>query len=431
MYQLYFMLVLAGACGVLALMTLFTDVLSRRRKTILFLMELSAMLMLLCDRWAYIYRGNVSRLGYYMVRYSNCLVFFFSLFIPFLVAQYLKDLFLHDANFQKAPLCLKLCDWLYGIGLTLLMVAQFTNLYYTIDAFNYYSRTPTFPISYVVPLLTVILEELCVILSRKQLSRGFFCSLMLCIVLPTVMSFLQVFLYGLSLITLSTALMVIIFFVYSLGDLNHTVAKARTAEIEFYKESERKEAAMFEQTAEALASAIDAKDRYTHGHSARVAMISRQIAREANFSDKDCTQIYFAALLHDVGKIGVRDEIINKVGKLTDEEFEEIKQHPILGYQILSTIKQSPSLSIGAHYHHERYDGTGYPEGLSGEDIPEVARIIAVADAYDAMTSSRSYRNALPRQTMIEELTRGMGKQFDPKFDRIMLHIIGVDDETL
>ena len=425
------MLVLAGACGVLALMTLFTDVLSRRRKTILFLMELSAMVMLLCDRWAYIYRGNVSRLGYYMVRYSNCLVFFFSLFIPFLVAQYLKDLFLHDANFQKAPLCLKLCDWLYGIGLTLLMVAQFTNLYYTIDSFNNYARTPTFPISYVVPLLTVILEELCVILYRKQLSRVFFCSLMLCIVLPTVMSFLQVFLYGVSLITLSTALMVIIFYIYSLGDLNHTVAKARTAEIEFYKESERKEAAMFEQTAEALASAIDAKDRYTHGHSARVAMISRQIAKVANFSDKDCTQIYFAALLHDVGKIGVRDEIINKVGKLTDEEFEEIKQHPILGYHILSTIKQSPSLSIGAHYHHERYDGTGYPEGLSGEDIPEVARIIAVADAYDAMTSSRSYRNALPRQTMIEELTRGMGKQFDPRFDRIMLHIIGADEALL
>ena len=311
------------------------------------------------------------------------------------------------------------------------MVAQFTNLYYTIDSFNNYARTPTFPISYVVPLLTVILEELCVILYRKQLSRGFFCSLMLCIVLPTVMSFLQVFLYGVSLITLSTALMVIIFYIYSLGDLNHTVAKARTAEIEFYKESERKEAAMFEQTAEALASAIDAKDRYTHGHSARVAMISRQIAKVANFSDKDCTQIYFAALLHDVGKIGVRDEIINKVGKLTDEEFEEIKQHPILGYHILSTIKQSPSLSIGAHYHHERYDGTGYPEGLSGEDIPEVARIIAVADAYDAMTSSRSYRNALPRQTMIEELTRGMGKQFDPKFDRIMLHIIGADEALL
>ena len=423
------MLGMSGACGVLALMTLFTEAMTRRKKSILFLMEFSAMLMLLFDRWSYVFRGDMSELGYHMVRYSNCMAFFFSLFIPFLVAQYLKNMFLHESNFQKAPLCLKICDGLFAVGLAMLMIAQFTRLYYVIDTANNYYRTPTFPLSYIVPVLTVLLEEACVIQHRKRLSRGFFCSLMACIVLPTAMSIVQVFLYGVSLITLSTAFMVIVFYIYSLGDLNRTVARARTAEIEFYKESERREAAMFEQTAEALASAIDAKDRYTHGHSARVAMISRQIAKEAGYSDKECTQIYFAALLHDVGKIGVKDEIINKVGKLTDEEFEEIKRHPILGYQILSSIRQSPTLSVGAHYHHERYDGTGYPEGLAGEDIPEVARIIAVADAYDAMTSSRSYRDALPRQTMIDELTHGMGKQFDPGFAKIMLHIIGVDEE--
>ena len=428
LYQLYIMLFLAGSCGVLAFMTLFSDALSRRRKSILFLMELSAMWMLLFDRWAYLYRGNVSELGYYMVRYSNCMSFFFSLFLPFLVAQYLKDLFLNEVKFQKAPLSLKLCDWLFGIGFALLMVAQFTDLYYVIDAHNNYLRTATFPLSYVVPILTVVLEEICVLQYRARLSRGFLCSLMFCIVLPTIMSFVQMFLYGVSLITMSTALMAIIFYIYALTDVNKTALRAKTAEIEFYKKAEKQEAAMFEQTAEALANAIDAKDRYTHGHSARVALISRQIATEAGFSDKECTQIYYAALLHDVGKIGIRDEIINKVGRLTDEEFEEIKLHPILGYQILSSIKQSPTLSVGAHYHHERYDGGGYPEGLSGEDIPEVARIIAVADAYDAMTSSRSYRDALPRQTMIDELTRGMGKQFDPKYDRIMLHILGVDE---
>ncbi len=430
LYQLYFMLFLAGSCGVLAFMTLFSDALSRRRKPILFLMEFSAMWMLLFDRWAYLYRGNVSELGYYMVRYSNCMSFFFSLFLPFLVAQYLKDLFLNEVKFQKAPLSLKLCDWLFGIGFALLMVAQFTDLYYVIDAHNNYFRTATFPLSYVVPVLTVVLEEICVLQYRARLSRGFLCSLMFCIVLPTVMSLLQIFLYGVSLITMSTALMAIIFYIYALTDVNKTALRAKTAEIEFYKKAEKQEAAMFEQTAEALANAIDAKDRYTHGHSARVALISRQIATEAGFSDKECTQIYYAALLHDVGKIGIRDEIINKVGRLTDEEFEEIKRHPILGYQILSSIKQSPSLSVGAHYHHERYDGSGYPEGLSGEVIPEVARIIAVADAYDAMTSSRSYRDALPRQAMVDELTRGMGKQFDPKYDRIMLHILGVDESS-
>ena len=185
---------------------------------------------------------------------------------------------------------------------------------------------------------------------------------------------------------------------------------------------------MFEQTAEALADAIDAKDRYTHGHSTRVAALSRQIAREAGFSEKDCDQVYFAALLHDVGKIGVRDEIINKVGKLTPEEFEEMKIHPILGDQILANIKQSPALRVGAHYHHERYDGTGYPEGLKGEEIPEIARIIAVADAYDAMSSDRSYRGQLSPQKTREELVAGMGKQFDPKFAEILLRILSQQD---
>lgn len=186
---------------------------------------------------------------------------------------------------------------------------------------------------------------------------------------------------------------------------------------------------LFEQTAEALAEAIDAKDRYTHGHSTRVAEISERIAREAGFSDKECEEVYFAALLHDVGKIGIRDDIINKEGRLSDEEFEHIKQHPILGYQILSNIKQSRTLNVGAHYHHERYDGSGYPDGLRGEEIPAIARIIAVADAYDAMTSSRSYRSSLSEEATREELVRGMGTQFDPQYAEIMLHIMDEDNK--
>ena len=139
---------------------------------------------------------------------------------------------------------------------------------------------------------------------------------------------------------------------------------------------------LFGQTAEALASAIDAKDSYTNGHSRRVAEYSRKIAEEAGKSEEECERVYFAALLHDVGKIGVPIEILTKKGRLTEEEFEQIKLHPVMGGQILSSIRQSPWLSIGARYHHERCDGRGYPEGLKGTDIPEIARIIAVADAY-------------------------------------------------
>ena len=186
---------------------------------------------------------------------------------------------------------------------------------------------------------------------------------------------------------------------------------------------------MFEQTAEALAGAIDAKDKYTNGHSRRVAVYSQKIAQEFGKSEEECDQIYFAALLHDVGKIGVPLEILSKKGRLTDEEFQQIKSHPVVGGQILESIRKSPWLSIGARYHHERYNGKGYPEGLKGEKIPEIARIIAVADAYDAMTSNRSYRSAIPQHIVREELVKGIGTQFDPKFAKIMIHLIDLDTE--
>ena len=155
-----------------------------------------------------------------------------------------------------------------------------------------------------------------------------------------------------------------------------------------------------------------------------MALYSRQIAKAAGLDAEQCKQVYFAALLHDVGKIGIRKSIINKNGRLTDEEYEHIKTHPVLGDQILSNIKQAPFLRIAARYHHERYDGKGYPDGLAGEQIPELARIIAVADAYDAMTSARSYRDPLPKEIVRQELQKGIGTQFDPQFAKIMLDIM-------
>ncbi|MBP3856792.1 MAG: HD domain-containing protein [Ruminiclostridium sp.] len=198
-----------------------------------------------------------------------------------------------------------------------------------------------------------------------------------------------------------------------------------------FREREEEQRRLFDQTATALVNAIDAKDRYTHGHSARVADYSRKIAELAGKSEKECEDVYYAALLHDVGKIGVPGSIINKDGKLTDEEYAIIKQHPTKGVQILSSITEFPYLSVGAHYHHERYDGRGYPEGLKGEEIPEIARMISVADAYDAMTSKRSYRDPIPQQKVREEIVKGSGTQFDPVFAGYMLHLIDLDTEYL
>ncbi len=176
-----------------------------------------------------------------------------------------------------------------------------------------------------------------------------------------------------------------------------------------------------------LADAIDAKDTYTNGHSDRVAKYSREIAKRSGYSIQEQGDIYLMGLLHDVGKIGIPDAVINKPAKLTDEEYELIKHHPVMGARILQNIKEMPKLATGARWHHERYDGSGYPDGLTGEDIPEEARIIAVADAYDAMTSHRSYRKPLSQEYVRAEIERGINSQFDPKFAGIMLDMIDED----
>jgi HD-GYP domain-containing protein (c-di-GMP phosphodiesterase class II) len=170
---------------------------------------------------------------------------------------------------------------------------------------------------------------------------------------------------------------------------------------------------LFFSTIKALANAIEAKDLYTRGHSERIRDFSLIIAKEMGVPQNDLKDIELAALLHDVGKIGVSEAVLQKEGKLTDDEFREIKKHPVVGAEILSSIKQLKAALPGIRYHQERYDGKGYPEGLSGECIPLFARIIAVADTFDAMTSDRPYRKALPDQTALGEIERCAGAQFD------------------
>ena len=183
------------------------------------------------------------------------------------------------------------------------------------------------------------------------------------------------------------------------------------------------------QIVEALAASVDAKDKYTHGHSSRVAAYAREIAARAGFREEEQDRVYMMGLLHDVGKIGIQDAIINKTSRLTDEEYAAIKTHAVVGADILKRITDLPELLVGARWHHERYDGRGYPDGLSGEEIPDVARIIAVADTYDAMTSSRSYRGSLPQAHVRDEIERCRGSQFDPHYADIMLDMIDEDTE--
>ncbi|MBQ7584308.1 MAG: response regulator [Lachnospiraceae bacterium] len=211
-----------------------------------------------------------------------------------------------------------------------------------------------------------------------------------------------------------------------LQDSLHEEVERKT---EALRESNKKIRNLSKQVIWALAGAIDAKDSYTNGHSTRVADYSRELARRLGKSEKEQDEIYNTALLHDVGKVGIPINIINKPGKLTEEEYGIIKSHTEKGYEILKTISEMPELSIGARWHHERYDGKGYPDGKAGNDICEIARIICVADCYDAMSSDRSYRKALPQSFVREEIERGRGTQFDPRIAEVMLQMIDEDKD--
>lgn len=180
-------------------------------------------------------------------------------------------------------------------------------------------------------------------------------------------------------------------------------------------------------TIRAIAATIDAKDGYTHKHSERVAMLSKHLAQVVGLTAEEQETVELSALLHDVGKIAVPDSILNKPGRLTPDEFDEMKKHPAHGARILSNI-QSPAVKAvlpGVKYHHEKWDGTGYPEGLAGEAIPMLGRLLGVADFFDALTSARAYRPAMPVDEAVRLIESGSGTHFDPRLSALVVELHG------
>ncbi len=206
-----------------------------------------------------------------------------------------------------------------------------------------------------------------------------------------------------------------------LAGLIYFIVKKRTESLLL---SQRRYHSLTESALHVAARSIDAKDSYTNGHSSRVAVLALEIARRLGWSQEELENVYYTALVHDIGKIGVPDSLLTKPSRLTDEEYRIIQTHTTTGYNILREFEGVPDIALGARYHHERYDGTGYCEGLSGEDIPMVARIIAVADAYDAMTSSRVYRSRFSQEKARGEIERCKGTQFDPQIADILLQML-------
>ncbi len=208
-----------------------------------------------------------------------------------------------------------------------------------------------------------------------------------------------------------------------------TIIQTIYDEVNLFHEREKIREEVTINTIETIAGAIEARDEYTGGHSERVGLYASRLAREMaadyDLSEDDILQIQYIGLVHDIGKVGVADSVLNKSGKLTDEEFSLMKKHTEIGYEMMSAVGSSmPGLLEGIRYHHERFDGKGYPDGLADTDIPLVARVLALADSYDAMTSNRVYRKRLSDEEVREEILRCAGTQFDPTLSKIFVNLL-------
>lgn len=427
-HQLNIMLWLCGACSVMGLLLFITRFLEKKRKWILIAMEALAVLLLWFDRMAYIYSGDPSRTAYIMVRLSNFLVFFLTSAIVFTFNLYLMNL-LHNADGVKiTSKRLQFVRLVSAMGMLLAVVSVFTGLYYYFDETNIYHRGQGFLIAYIIPVICPIIQFTVIRQYKKAFSKLIYISLVLYIYVPIACGILQIFAYGISIVNMAMVAVSISLYIFTYMDINNAVDHAHEIEIRHMQGEKRKMLRLFDQIAKAFVSAVEKKDDFTKGNSVKVAEYAREIARLSGKDESECDQAYYAALLHDVGLIGIPDSVIKNDSDPTKWDYEAIRQKPVIGKEILSNITEYPFLSLAAHYSHERYNGTGYPQGLKGEEIPEIARIVAVADAFVTMTSKKRYRDARPDFVAREAFVKGAGVEFDPVFSNIMVKII--DEES-
>lgn len=427
-YQLNIMLVLCGACGILTVLLFFTRFLSKSRKVILVLTEVAAFWLLWFDRLAYIYAGDPGRMGYIMVRVSNFAVFFLTSGIVFCFNMYLCDLLKNEGKLAVLPKRLLIVGVLAVAGMLLAVIAAFTGLYYYFDAANTYHRGQGFLIAYIAPFAGPIIQYTVLRNYKKSFSRLIYISAVLYIFVPMLCGAIQIFTYGISIVNLSLVAVSVSLYFFMYLDLNDAVERAHAIEIDNIKGEQKRMEKIFDQTATAFVAAVEKKDDFTKGNAKKTADYAKRIAALAGKDEEECEKVYYTALLHDVGLIGIPDSVIKHDTDPNKRDLEALKEKSLIGSEILSNITAYPYLSQGARYSHERYDGKGYPEGLKGEEIPEIARIVGVADAYVGMTTKKRYRDALPEFMAREAFLKGAGEEFDPDFAQIMVRIM--DSET-
>ena len=427
-HQLNIMMLLSGICGALTILIIVSRALSKRRRIALSAMEITGMLLITFDRLAYIYSGDTSRTGYIMVRLSNFIVFFMTSMIVYAFNLYLSDLLTEEGKMKEPPKRLKLVSVMAVLGMLLIVVSQFTGIVYTFDEMNRYHRGTGFLLCYVMPILGPLIQLSVALQFRKKFSRIIYISLLLYLIVPMVASIIQIFAYGISLTNMMIVIVSLSTYIFAFLDINETVRHTHEKELSSLRDEQDSIMRLVDETVSAMISAVEKKDGFGEGHSVRVAKRARMIAKAAGKSDEACNEVYYSALLHNVGLVGISDSEIEKIGKPGEEDNEELRRKPEVGNEILSKITGHPYLKQGAMYSCENYDGSGYPEGLSGTDIPEVARIIAVADAYDTLTTKKKYRDALPDAIVREEFIKESGSKYDPEYARFMIEMM--DAET-
>ncbi|SCY81947.1 HD domain-containing protein [Lachnospiraceae bacterium XBB2008] len=420
-HQLNVMLVLCGACATMAFMLLITRFLSPKRKRVILLMEVMALLLLWFDRLAYVYAGDLSHTGFVMVRISNFMVFFLTSGMCVGFNLFIKDYLSTEGAMEVLPRRLKVVEYLSTFGMILAIISALTGLYYFFDENNLYNRGPGFFLAYIVPLVCPLIDFSVIFQHRKRISKWIYISLVLFIFVPILFAVIQIFAYGISIVNMAMVVVSVCLYIFTYFDINDQVVHAHNIELQNMQGEQMRMQKLVDETATALMSAVEIKDEYAKGKSAKVADFARRIAEKCG-KDKDyCDGIYYAALLHNVGMVGLPDgtEI-----DLENPDPEMIRRRAELGKEILSGIIDYPYLSEEAYYSSEHYDGTGLPEGLKGDEIPEMARIIAVADAYVTMTSRSRTGDGLPNFMAREMFVKEAGAKYDPVFADIMVKMI-------
>jgi len=379
------------------------------------LMVIFNIIMTIGDMADWTSRGTTDLGNYLFVALGS--VFYFisvngiSISLYFYEKNYLAD------RIEFEPFYSKLCIFLFFFQAIIAFLSPKTGLFFSISEFNEYSRGPLYPLANVIPA-SVALIVIFNTLKHKEELRLRELILFLCYaILPLAAAGIQIAFRGIGIINIFITISITLCYVNMESDHQNNISREQSHKL-----------------SQALVNSIEAKyfytedHLYTKGHSLRVANYSKEIASHLNFNIRELENIYYVALLHDVGKVGIPDSIINKKDRLTEEEYARVKEHSVIGARIL---REMPVFADAARHHHEWYDGSGYPDGLKGEEIPIYSRIIAVADSYDAMSSSRIYRKAMNQNEIYNQIKEGKGTQFDPQIADIMLEMIEDDTDFL